>query len=162
MVWPSGRAQFNVPIRSAVIDRARGTAVCHVGSGVVWDSEAAAEFEECRLKARVLSAPPTPPFQLLESLLWTPGEGYALRPEHLRRLADSAEYFGYALDLSATERRPDGLSHGMTPASKGRLLVGPGGGGAVEARPAAAGAAAAPPRTGVAGGAGQSGGQWVY
>jgi len=162
VVLPGRRAQFNVAIRTAVIDRARGTAVYHVGSGVVWDSEAAAEFEECRLKARVLSAPPTPPFQLLESLLWTPGEGYALRPEHLRRLADSAEYFGYALDLSATERRLDALSAGLTAPSKVRLLVGPGGEMAVEARPLAEGALPEPLRLGLAREPVHSGDMWLY
>ena len=133
VILPGRRAQFNVAIRTAVIDRARGEAVYHVGSGVVWDSDAAAEFDECRLKARVLSTPPAPPFHLLESLLWSPGAGYALHAEHLRRLAESGEYFGYPVDRAESERRLDGLAAGLAAPSKVRLLVGPGGEMAVEA-----------------------------
>ena len=162
VVLPGRRAQFNVAIRTAVIDRARGAAVYHVGSGVVWDSDAAAEFEECRLKARVLSTPPAPLFQLLESLLWTPGEGYALREAHLRRLADSAEYFGFALDLPAAERRLDALAAGLAAPSKVRLLVGPGGAIVAEARPLAEGALPEPLRLGLARAPVSSGDVWLY
>ncbi len=150
VVLPGRRAQFNVAIRTAVIDQARGAAVYHVGSGVVWDSDAAAEFEECRLKARVLSAPTRPPFLLLESLLWTPDEGYALRDDHLRRLADSGEYFGYPVDLAEVARWLDGLADRLTAPSKVRLLVGPGGEIEVEARPLAEGALPEPLRLGLA------------
>ena len=48
-----GRAAFNVPIRTAVVRDGRGR--YDVGSGVVWDSDAAAEWDECWLKARVLT-----------------------------------------------------------------------------------------------------------
>jgi len=162
VVLPGRRAQFNVAIRTAVVDRQRGAAVYHVGSGVVWDSDAAAEFDECRLKARVLSMPPAPPFQLLESLLWTPEAGYALRSEHLRRLADSAEYFGYAVDLAEVERRLDGLAVGLGAPSKVRLLVGPDGAVQVEARPLAEGALPQPLRVGLARAPVASGDVWLY
>ena len=162
VVLPGRRAQFNVAIRTAVIDRQRGAAVYHVGSGVVWDSDAAAEFEECRLKARVLSAPPMPPFHLLESLLWTPGEGYVLRAEHLRRLADSGEYFGYPVDLVEVERRLDALAAGLSEAGKVRLLVGPRGEVQIEARPLAEGAQPEPLRVGLATAAVDSGDVWLY
>lgn len=49
---PDGGAAFNVAIRTAVVRDGRGR--YDVGSGVVWDSEAAAEYAECHLKARVL------------------------------------------------------------------------------------------------------------
>ena len=48
-----GEAAFNVAIRTAVVRDGRGR--YDVGSGVVWDSVAAAEYAECRLKARVLT-----------------------------------------------------------------------------------------------------------
>ena len=51
---PKRQAQFNVAIRTATIDRERETAVYNVGSGVVWDSDAQEEYEECLLKAKVL------------------------------------------------------------------------------------------------------------
>jgi len=162
VVLPGRRAQFNVAIRTAVIDRTRGAAVYHVGSGVVWDSDAAAEFDECRLKARVLSAPPRPPFQLLESLLWTPGAGYALRDEHLCRLAESGEYFGYPVDRAEIERRLDGLADGLVAPSKVRLRVGPSGGIDVEARPLDEGVPPGPLRLGLARAPVSSANVWLY
>ncbi len=50
---PDGTAAFNVAIRTAVVADGRGR--YDVGSGVVWDSEAGAEYAECLLKARVLT-----------------------------------------------------------------------------------------------------------
>ena len=44
------------------------------------------------VKAQVLAAR-RPAFSLLETMLWTPEEGFLL-DYHLRRLADSAAYFG--------------------------------------------------------------------
>ena len=52
---PGGRAQFNVAIRTVVVDRQTGRATYGVGSGVVWDSDTDEEYDECLLKARVLS-----------------------------------------------------------------------------------------------------------
>jgi aminodeoxychorismate synthase component I len=48
-----GTAVFNVAIRTAVLAGEAGR--YSVGSGVVWDSEADAEYDECLLKARALS-----------------------------------------------------------------------------------------------------------
>ena len=53
-IAPDGVAQFNVAIRTVTVDRERETAVYNVGSGVVWDSDAQEEYEECLLKAKVL------------------------------------------------------------------------------------------------------------
>jgi anthranilate/para-aminobenzoate synthase component I len=52
---PDGDACFNVAIRSLAIEPS-GAAVLGVGSGIVVDSDADSEFEECLLKARFLSA----------------------------------------------------------------------------------------------------------
>ena len=50
---PDGTAAFNVAIRTAVV--ADGAARYDVGTGIVWDSEADAEYAECLMKARVLT-----------------------------------------------------------------------------------------------------------
>jgi len=97
---PDRQARFNVAIRTATIDRRRGELSYGVGGGIVWDSEPEAEHRECLDKARVLTAP-RPEFELLETLLWKPEAGYALLARHLSRLADSAEYFGFAFDRDA-------------------------------------------------------------
>src|SRR5262249_23587259 len=49
-VAPGGDAQFNVAIRTAVVDVGHGQVSFGVGSGVVWDSAGDAEYDECLLK----------------------------------------------------------------------------------------------------------------
>jgi para-aminobenzoate synthetase/4-amino-4-deoxychorismate lyase len=94
---PDRSAQFNVAIRTAVVDRDRGTLEYGAGGGIVWDSVADDEYREALLKARVLTER-RPEFSLLETMLWTPEAGYFLLDRHLHRLADSARYFDYRID----------------------------------------------------------------
>ena len=110
-VSPQGRAHFNVAIRSVVINRLKGTAEFGVGSGIVWDSVDRDEYDECLLKARVIGSVAaqsqrspsyaigeSPGFQLLETIRWTPSEGFALLDRHLDRIAASAACFGVPCD----------------------------------------------------------------
>ncbi len=104
---------FNVAIRTLEFDGARGT--MGVGSGVVIDSDAAAEYRECLLKAEFLTGPAhrtsspicekvpiasqPDKFFLIETMLW---DGvYPLLEFHLDRLEDSAEYFDFVCDRAA-------------------------------------------------------------
>lgn len=91
---PNRKAQFNVAIRTALIDRENKTAEYGVGGGIVWDSTSADEYSEALLKARVLTERPQE-FSLIETLLWTPEDGYFLREKHVSRMQDSADYFGF-------------------------------------------------------------------
>jgi len=121
-IAPERQAQFNVAIRTVVIDRDTGVADYGVGSGIVWDSDVEAEYEECRVKAQVLTRR-WPSFDLLESLLWTPGEGYFLLDKHLQRLADSAEYFAISFDEQEIIRHLRTLAHTLPGPHKVRLLL---------------------------------------
>jgi para-aminobenzoate synthetase/4-amino-4-deoxychorismate lyase len=47
-------AQFNVAIRTALADHRLEQLSYHVGGGIVWDSDAEDEYQECWLKARIL------------------------------------------------------------------------------------------------------------
>lgn len=96
---PKRQAQFNVAIRTVLIEWAAGIAEYGVGSGIVWDSHPQEEYEECRMKARVLSQPLLE-FDLLESLLWEPQHGYFLLDEHLQRLEETAQYFDFKVSLT--------------------------------------------------------------
>ncbi len=87
---------LNVPIRTIVMDTA-GHGRFPVGSGIVADSDAKAEFEECLLKARFMETPSLT-FDLIETIRWEAGHGYALLPQHLARLAASAAYFDFRFD----------------------------------------------------------------
>jgi len=91
-VPPDGMASFNVAIRTAVIDRTSSTLTFGIGSGIVWDSDADAEYDECLLKGAVLGQRPVD-FELLETLRWSPGDGFVLLERHLQRLQEAAEYF---------------------------------------------------------------------
>ena len=105
-VTPQGEACFNVAIRTALIDRAGGTLEYGVGGGIVWDSDAEAEYEETLTKARVLTQP-RPHFQLLETMLWEPDAGIFLLNEHMQRLGKSAAYFDVPLDVYAIHHELD-------------------------------------------------------
>jgi para-aminobenzoate synthetase/4-amino-4-deoxychorismate lyase len=134
-IAPTGRTQFNVAIRTVLVDRSGKQAEYGVGGGLVWDSECADEGRECVTKARVLTQP-APAFALLETLLWTPGEGYALREAHVRRLADSAEYFSRELNLEAVCEKLDVVADGLSAAPhRVRVVVPLGGEPTVEAVP---------------------------
>lgn len=94
---PGRRAEFNVAIRTVTVDVEGGIAHYGVGGGITWDSTPEGEYEECRVKAAMLTHRP-PQFELLESILFD-GE-YFLLGEHMKRLADSAEYFGVTCDIA--------------------------------------------------------------
>jgi para-aminobenzoate synthetase/4-amino-4-deoxychorismate lyase len=76
--------------------------VLGIGAGIVLDSVAADELEECRLKARFLTAL-EPGFELFETLLHSPGHGLQHLPLHLARLARSARALGFAFDAQAAQ-----------------------------------------------------------
>lgn len=134
---PGRRAEFNVAIRTVTVDTETGSAHYHVGGGITWGSSAAGEYEECRVKAALLAVRP-PRFDLLESLLFD-GQ-YFLLENHLDRLRDSAEYFGFDLDLDAVRRAlldKAAAFVGQPGRYKVRLRVGRSGAVKVDAEPAA-------------------------
>ncbi|MBT8083592.1 MAG: aminodeoxychorismate synthase component I [Woeseia sp.] len=98
-IAPGRKAQFNVAIRTAHVDRRSGDAEYGVGGGIVWDSRPALEYAECLAKGRILRQRQAPAdFQLLETMLWTRESGYFLLDGHLSRLSASAEYFDFDFD----------------------------------------------------------------
>jgi para-aminobenzoate synthetase/4-amino-4-deoxychorismate lyase len=132
-VAPDGNAQFNVAIRTAFVDRIKGRAEYGSGGGIVWDSASMDEYTEALLKARVLTEQ-RPEFSLLETILWTSEESYFLLKRHLRRLADSAEYFGVPLDVDYVRQRLERHAEGFGRRSQRvRLLVASDGGVEIQA-----------------------------
>ncbi len=109
-IAPSGDALFNVVIRSPVVFR-DGTGEMGIGSGVVYDSEGTKEYAECLLKMKFLTDPPKP-FELIETLLFEPGQGFWLLDRHLGRLAASARYFAFPFDEGRVRRALGGAVAG--------------------------------------------------
>ncbi len=128
---PHGTQHFNVAIRTVTIDRERARAEFGVGSGIVWDSVEQDEYEECRLKAAILLERPRfsyatgrrPDFRLLETIGWTPEEGFALRERHMQRLRESAACFRFDCDIPAVEALLDNAVGDLAGPAKVRVLL---------------------------------------
>jgi para-aminobenzoate synthetase / 4-amino-4-deoxychorismate lyase len=94
------RANFNVAIRTVVLDTRTQIAEYGVGGGITHDSSASAEYEEVVAKARLLREV-RPAFELFETVAHLPAEGSRHLPEHLDRMGSSAAYFGFRFDPEA-------------------------------------------------------------
>lgn len=94
---PSEKAVFNVAIRTLSIDTGKEKAEMGIGSGIVYDSDAGQEYDECILKAKFLTGKDKD-FSLIETILWEPGRGYRLLKFHMIRLSESAGYFDFRYD----------------------------------------------------------------
>ncbi|HEY0281959.1 MAG TPA: aminodeoxychorismate synthase component I [Rhizomicrobium sp.] len=101
---PDGSARFNVAIRTLTIAGGRGT--LGIGGAVVQDSVADGEYAECLLKALYFEAPRRP-LELIETLRFSPGEGFIRSDLHLERMARSAETFGMKFDIRQAHRALD-------------------------------------------------------
>jgi para-aminobenzoate synthetase/4-amino-4-deoxychorismate lyase len=95
------RANFNVAIRTVVLDAQTRTAEYGVGGGVTFDSSAEGEYEEVLAKSRVLTSA-RPAFELFETIHHGPDEGFRHLDEHLERMGNSATYFGFRFDPENT------------------------------------------------------------
>lgn len=98
-IAPNRDLDFNVAIRTLVI-LPDGRGEIGIGSGIVADSEADAEYDEAILKMRFLNDA-LADFDLFETMLDVPGSGIWLIEEHLERLERSAAHFGFPFDRVA-------------------------------------------------------------
>jgi para-aminobenzoate synthetase/4-amino-4-deoxychorismate lyase len=97
------RARFNVAIRTAVLDRALGSAEYGVGGGITWSSDPHAEHREVVTKTAVLHRRHRE-FELIETMRFEPELGLRNLARHLRRLSESAEYFGFRFEKASAVR----------------------------------------------------------
>ena len=120
-IAPNGDFAFNVAIRTAVID-SHGNGTIGIGGGIVADSEAKSEYDEALLKLRFLSDP-APPVTLIETLKWSPEEGFVLLGRHLARLLASSAYFGLPVDAAEATTRLIAESQAWTAPMRVRLTL---------------------------------------
>jgi para-aminobenzoate synthetase/4-amino-4-deoxychorismate lyase len=102
-----GDFALSVPIRTLLLDAPNENdyrqAEMGIGAGIVYDSDALAEYQECLLKARFLTGMPSA-FNLFETMRAT-RHGCDLLDRHLIRLASSARAFGFPFDLADARQR---------------------------------------------------------
>jgi len=103
---PKKTGVFNVAIRTILFDKKSSRAEMGIGSGVVWDSDAKKEYEECKLKSKFLTDKYND-FQLIETMCWQYVDGFPLLDYHLSRLEQSAAYFGFLFDKKEIIKKLD-------------------------------------------------------
>ena len=100
--FASDHANLNVAIRTIEFEGAQ--AKLGAGSGIVADSIAAEEFEECHAKANFLRTAQKR-FSVLESILWQgPEASFRHLAAHLERMRDSAAYFDFPICNKALDQ----------------------------------------------------------
>jgi para-aminobenzoate synthetase / 4-amino-4-deoxychorismate lyase len=121
-IAPGRKASFNVAIRTLLVDPESNQAEYGIGGGIVWDSNSMDEYAEAMLKARVL-VEQSPSFSLLETLLWTPEEGFFLYEKHIGRMMDSAKYFDISITAGKLEECLRQISSEFRTPQRVRLLL---------------------------------------
>jgi para-aminobenzoate synthetase/4-amino-4-deoxychorismate lyase len=132
---------MSVPIRTLTLQAADAGGVRRgemgVGAGIVFDSDPKEEFAECQLKARFLTGLQND-FEIFETMRATSGGGVRHRERHLKRLAASAAYFGFAWDAAAASAYLDTACAMLAPehpAYRLRLALSPSGAFSVQHAP---------------------------
>jgi len=131
---PNRKAQFNVAIRTALINRETKSAEYGVGGGIVWDSTDTDEYSEALLKSRVLTEV-SEEFSLIETMLWSPNAAYFLLEKHIGRMQDSAEYFDFTFSKPKIEAYLDEIAKAFGTAQRIRMLLDRSGEPSTEAGP---------------------------
>lgn len=138
-IGPVGRMDLSVAIRTLEAERvgAPGQPVLArlgLGSGIVADSTADAEWEECRLKGAFV-ARAAPSFDLIETMRYDPDRGLQWLDGHLARLSASAVALGFAFDRHDVRNELQAATFGLTEAMRVRLLLARVGAVAIELSP---------------------------
>ena len=110
---PGRRAQFNVAIRTRAREPADRLRRIRRGQRHHLGFRPGSRVAGMPGQGQDSGAAACPRFSLLETLRWTPQEGYYLLERHLERLQDSARYFGFRLDLAALRLELERLAAGL-------------------------------------------------
>ena len=126
----AGGALFNVAIRTLATG-ADGNAKLGLGSGIVADSGAQEEWDECLAKAAFVTAGQRR-FDLIETMAFDPEIGLLHLERHLERMKASADAFGFAFDRHAARNDLQAATFRLRGARKVRLLIAGSGAIAIE------------------------------
>ena len=131
-IRPNGDAAFNVAIRTLTIRDGEEVARLGLGSGIVADSGAEAEWRECLAKGAFVAAERS--FDLVETMRHDPQEGMVDLELHLARMKASAAALGFDFDRHGARNELQAAGFGAGNA-KVRLLLARSGTMAVEVEP---------------------------
>lgn len=132
-ISPDNDMCFNVPIRSICLDKS-GKGEMGIGSGVVYDSDPVAEYEECLLKSKFL-IDCVKKYNLFESILFD--KQICDIDSHLIRLSLSAKHLGFEYDKQKCIELINNASTNLHGKHKIRLTLSRDGTANVEAIPIA-------------------------
>ncbi len=130
----NGDAAFNVAIRTFTLCEATKRVSLGLGSGIVADSDEAAEWSECLAKGDFAKVGGYG-FDLIETMRFEPAQGIARLELHLERMKASARGFGFEFDRHAARNQLHAATFHLDALSKIRLLLSKSGAVAIEIRP---------------------------
>lgn len=132
-IEPGGDAAFNVLIRTLEIGADVEKATLGLGSGLVVDSVADDEWNECLSKGAFVTRD-RPSIDLIETMRFDPTEGVIELDRHLDRLMASAEALHFRFNRHAARNELQAATFGRRTHATARLLLSPSGVMAVEVR----------------------------
>ena len=130
-VAPDGEASFNVAIRTLMFGAGERRARLGLGSAVVADSRADEEWAECLAKGAFVSEG-TSRFDLIETMIFDPGEGILNLERHIARMKASADALGFAFDRHHARNELQAATFRFREPRKLRLLLSRSGAIAIE------------------------------
>ena len=133
-IGADGDAAFNVAIRTLHLRAGEESATLGLGSGVVADSRAAEEWDECLAKGAFLTQGQRA-VDLIETMAFDPEHGLPFLDRHLRRLTASAQAFGIRFDRHVARNVLQAATFRLVERARVRLVVGARGTMAVEVSP---------------------------
>jgi len=129
---PSGDAALNVAIRTLTVRD--GDAVMGLGSGIVADSVADQEWQECADKAAFVTAGQRK-LDLIETMAFDPEHGVMRLELHLARLTASAAALGFSFDRHAVRNELQAATFRLRGPRRIRLVVAASGAVAIQVGP---------------------------
>ncbi len=130
-----GDADFNVAIRTLAIPAGATAATLSLGSGIVADSDPAAEWAECLTKGAFVGDGAVP-FDLIETMAFDPEEGILRLDLHLARMKASAQALGFHFNRHAARNELQAATFRLRAHRRIRMLLSPSGALAIEVAPA--------------------------
>jgi para-aminobenzoate synthetase/4-amino-4-deoxychorismate lyase len=131
--WTDAGESFNVAIRTLVMGVGADHARLGLGSGVVADSQAVAEWQECLDKGAFVRDGAAR-FDLIATMRFDPVDGIADLERHLARMKASAQALGFRFDRHGVRNELQAATFRLTGARRLRLLLSASGAVAIEVR----------------------------